>query len=121
MDTLYIGFTDSDLWTKTFLKKGFGHCCILIPLIDCWLQIDPTSKILELNILKDHQVVMSFHKFLRVQRKDFNYKYFPVKFCSCVTTIEYILGKRLWAITPYRLYKKLTGKFKEYFKTEEVL
>jgi len=120
MDTIYIAFTGSDLWHKVFLKKGFGHCCVLIAMENGWLQIDPTHGALQFKHLTDNNVSY-FTKLLRVKLPT-HYKFtgFSLKFVTCVTIIEYMLGKRMYSITPYRLYEKLTGKFKKTFKTQEI-
>jgi hypothetical protein len=120
MDTIYVAFKDGSKWTKHFLKKGFGHCSILVPFDNGWLEIEPTQKILHLDKLNDKDI-LSFNKVLRVNLKSFDYVSFPFKFCTCVTIIEYMLGKSLFAFTPYRLYKKLTGKYKDYFNTKEII
>jgi hypothetical protein len=120
MDTIYVGFRDGDKWTNRFLKKGFSHCSILIPFENGWLEIEPTQKILYFDAVSDRQIA-HFHKVVRVKIKDFQFSSFPIKFCTCVTIVEYMLGKNLHAFTPHRLYKKLVGKYRDYFNTEEII
>lgn len=118
--TFFVGFAKSDLWYKHFLKPGFGHCSVLLPCQDCWLEIDPTGIILQLHILSDVEVA-HFTKLLRVTVKANKFKGFPLKFLTCVTIVEYMLGRNLHSITPYRLYKKLTRVFKDFFQTHEII
>lgn len=120
MDTIYVGFKDGDKWTKHFLKKGFAHCSVLLPFQNGWLEIEPTQRILYFSELDDKQA-LNFTKILRVTIADFKFNRFPIKFCTCVILVEYMLGKSINAITPYRLYKILTGKLKNYFNTQEII
>lgn len=120
MDTIYIAFTHSNKWQKHFLKKGFAHCLVLIAMQNGWLEIDPTAGIMQFHARTDSQIA-HYHKLLRVTISGYKFKGIPLKFFTCVTMIEYMLGKSIHAITPYRLYKKLTGKFKKTFNTKEII
>lgn len=120
MDTIYVAFTNSDCWFKHFLKKGFGHCLVLLPCKNKWLEIDPSSNILQLNT-RTHSQIAKYTKVLKVKLNGHKFKGIPLKFLSCVTMVEYMLGKNINAITPYCLYKKLTGSLKKTFNTEEII
>lgn len=120
MDTIFVAFNKSDEWHKYFLKKGFGHCSVLIPCVDSWLEIDPCAGILQFNLLTDTQL-SHYTKLLRIQLKPQQFKSIYHKFFTCVSIVEYVLGKNTHSITPYSLYKKLTGNLKEIFNTEEII
>jgi hypothetical protein len=119
MDTIYIAFTDSDSWFKHFLKPGFGHCLVLLPFTEEWLEVDPSSTVLQFH-KRTHSQITHYTKILKVKLNGYNFKGIPLKFLSCVTMVEYMLGRNINAITPYRLYKKLTGSLKETFNTKEI-
>ena len=120
MDTIYVAFKHGDKWTKRFLKKGFSHCSVILCFANGWLEVEPTQRILFFNELNDKKLAQ-YTKVLKVNIKDFSYPRFPFKLCTCITLVEYMLGKKLGALTPYSLYKKLTGKFRNQFNTEEII
>lgn len=121
MDSIYIAFKKTTTWHKHFLKPGFGQCSVLLPAFEMeWLEVSPTCGILQFNIRTNAQIAKST-KILRVKLNGYHFKGIPIKLFNCVTMLEYMLGKNIHAITPYRLYKKLTGKFKKTFNTEEII
>lgn len=121
MDTIYVAFRDSDKWCKHFLKPGYGHCCVVIPIYDdTWLEVQAAYGILQFNIKTNSQLA-KYTKVLKVKINGYTFKGIPIKFLSCVRIVEYMLGKSIHAITPYRLYKKLTGSLKETFNTKEII
>jgi hypothetical protein len=117
---IFVGFRHGQKWTQKFLKKGFGHCAILVPFEKGWLELDPACNVLGISEISDKDVLKKYTVILRLDTKD-EYNNFPLKFCSCVTIVEYALGCNLKSFTPYRLYKKLIGKYKDVFKTEIIL
>lgn len=121
MDTIYIAFKKTTTWYKHFLKPGFGQCSVLLPAFEAdWLEVSPTHGVLQFNIKTNAQLAR-YTKILRVHLNGYHFKGIPLKFFNCVTMVEYMLGKNMHSITPYRLYKKLTGSLKETFTTEEII
>jgi hypothetical protein len=121
MDTIYVAFRHTTNWHRHFLRPGFGHCSVLIPAFeDGWLEVHPASGILQFNI-KTNSEIARYTKVLKVKVNGYKFKGFPIKVLSCVRMVEYMLGKSIYAITPYRLYKKLTGSLKETFNTKEII
>lgn len=120
MDTIFVAFSKSDNWFRHFLKKGFAHCSVLLPCEDGWLEIDPAIGILQL-IKRTDKEIAQYTKLLEVEIKDYKFRGIPLNLLYCVNMVEYMLGKSINAITPYRLYKKLTGKLKKTFNTREIL
>lgn len=104
-------------WYQRYLKDGFGHCVLLFKDDFNWIILDPTIFCLETIILphdlsenipkiysnKDRFSVLKIEVSLDKSKKTNKLITIP----SCTTAICYIMGVRMFALTPHMLYKKL--------------
>ena len=116
----WVGFRDASYFVRHFLKSDYQHVYILYKDGGKWIELNPRNHALEAFILpydpkkvdvpalihKDHG-----HPFLRLKieqrgRKQPNLNIFRT--IHCVNVVKYILGIRVWALTPYQLYKRLS-------------
>jgi hypothetical protein len=103
-------------WMQRFLKKGFGHVLLLTKDQYNWIYLDPHKLRLTCGI-PPYTVDDNLPKML----KDEGYTVIQVTFFdrdthkklrhsrlnNCVSFVKYAMGIKLWAFTPYGLYKKL--------------
>lgn len=126
MLVMYVMFRDapSQAWYRNILRAGFGHCSVLVQDKDKWILVEGIAKWLNVQVYSDKVIEsflqeMSQHRtIVKVQIKQLNYRGWRIWPFTCTTIAQYVLGKNLWCITPYGLYKKLTGKYKTKFNTE---
>ena len=101
-------------WTQFFLKPGFDH-------IQC-ITKDMSGYIL-INAARDGMVIYNVNKnsieeILKPLQKKYKVLYIKSKYISgrqfmgfrfftCVTLMKYIIGAKLFCVTPFGLYRKL--------------
>lgn len=112
----YVCFRRTDRWWGVFLKKDFGHCFVLINDGINWIEVCPRLKKAFISIIPvaaNEDLLKVYKKELREFvaielefSKDFKPKVF-IYAPTCVGFVKYVLGIRMWASTPYRLFKKL--------------
>lgn len=114
----WIGFRSAQYFVRHLMKKDFGHVYIICKDKFNWVQIDPRNASLEVYILpyKPEDDVPKIlnenlrHRFIRfhVEQKINKWPNLnPFKMIHCVNIVKYVLGIRVWAVTPYKLYRKL--------------
>ena len=114
--TYWVIFCKAPSIIKYFLKKDFGHVCVLTHDKYNWYIMDPAKTKWRINILAYtlEQDVPNILKnqstaMLRVDlyERDWarQHKYFGIT--TCVSNAMYAMGIKLWTFTPYGLYKKL--------------
>lgn len=112
----WIIFCKSNTFIKHFLKKDFGHVCVLTKDNHNWMLFDPAktqwrNKILPYTTDENVPRILSNQATAIVKitlyPRDFGrqHKYFGIT--MCVNHILYYLGLPLCVLTPYGLYKKL--------------
>jgi hypothetical protein len=112
----YVCFRKSDRWWGMFLKKDFGHCFVLINDGINWIEVCPRLRKAFISIIPvaaNEDILKMYHKeipeFVAIEM-EFSEKFQPkVLFYAptCVGFVKYVLGIRMWACTPYRLFRKL--------------
>jgi hypothetical protein len=128
----WVGFRDTQYFTKKILKKGFGHCYVIGRDQYNWVMIDPRNGALEVSILpyriEDDVAKMvnekEGHRFIKIEinreiKKWPNLN--PFRMIHCTNIVKYILGIHLWALTPYKLYRKLLRLNEQQMKKRNIL
>lgn len=112
----WIIFRASDRWYRRFLHTNFGHCFILTKDKYNWLEINQTLSRLRLTILpfannddvprkyKDH---LTYCQIVYVKLEKESTRKGMGMMPTCVGIVKHIMGLKLFALTPYQLYKKL--------------
>lgn len=113
----YVVFINSNHVLSPILKRGFTHAYVIEELECIYMAFDPTRHglnvfmpscdtshpLVDIMMEQDKSITV-----LRVLTKPGDKPLiFKPRILSCVSVIEYILGMRLGAVTPYGLYKKL--------------
>lgn len=114
----WVVFTRGTHWVNKVLKKNFSHCYVVTRDQYNWIVINPTRLYLDVQIKpvpldvdlaklirKPHDTVLKIEIYERASEVNFK----SIGLINCVTHVKYILGLRVRAITPFRLYKKLLG------------
>ncbi len=128
----WIGFRAAQYFIRHLMKKDFGHVYIIAKDQFNWVQIDPRNASLEVCILafKPEDDVPEIlnekygHRFIRVEVEQKINKWpnlNPFKMIHCVNIVKYILGIKMWAVTPYKLYKKLLKMTPRQLKKRRIL
>lgn len=113
----YIIFqTGKTHWITRWLKKGYSHILVVTHDDQNWIVYNPTRAMLQtmippfgLNLNPLEFFVQPEDKVLLIkfnERSELR-QYGCLGPLNCVTWAKYILGLRLWSLTPYRLYKRL--------------
>ncbi len=116
IDEEYLIFRDADArLAKNIFKNGFSHVQVLKRTDYGWIEIDPTwcqnkVKVLPFSVKDD--VVSAYKKIhqahaLKITNHVKKDKYNYVRFLCCVGSAQYVVNIRLFAISPYHLYKRL--------------
>ncbi len=121
---VFSGQTDLT-WLKC-LKPGFRHCYVLINDGERWTSIDPLSHVTEVAV--HHHVPTDFDLPDWLSRRGMtvvpafiqrNIKTpAPFMLFTCVEAVKRLLGlHRRFILTPWQLYKFLSGADYKYFQT----
>lgn len=114
----WVGFSNAPYWGARLFKKGYQHVYVLYKSGGKWIEINPRSHALEVFVLpysgekKLPQRLASNggHPFIRMKIEQ-KMKQHPLrnllKTLHCTNMAKYIVGVRMWAYTPYQLYKRL--------------
>ena len=116
--TFWIVFREGDFAIKRLFKRGFGHVYAITKDDFNWIGIDPQNRFLRFEILPyktDQDVAAAILnagscKILEVEIDGLESHMFslnPISLLNCVSQIKYLLGLRVLAQTPYRLYRRL--------------
>ena len=116
--TVWLIFRETKLPLLRFLRKPFGHVIGITRDDFNWLVVDPMHFRLRSFILdypaKENlpDIIKRHEKNVRILKIVIDDTYEPVhifrlSLFTCVSVMKYYLGVRLFAFTPYRLYKKL--------------
>lgn len=112
----WLVFTTSRHWIRYLLKPNFAHVYVLRRDEYNWFVLNPERLGLRAEIapLAAHQdLIRNWCKpHETVIKLEFKPRHTTTRFgwggfFSCVTLSRYILGLKLWALTPYSLCKKL--------------
>lgn len=111
----WLVFKHSEHWSQFFLKKGFGHCYIVMKDKFEWYVLDPKSYGINVQILgyslKDDVpriLKKQGHKVIKIITKNTDKQYFKLpRFVTCITLVKYFMGIKIFSLTPYQLFKKL--------------
>lgn len=103
-------------WITRWLKRDFSHIYLITRDEYNWLAMNPTRLYLQVFIPPERashpfpaNVIREGDTVLRItfRRRDDTRQFGSVGMLNCVTWARYILGLRLWCVTPYGLYRKL--------------
>jgi len=104
----------ADLWWLKALKPGFRHCAVVLHDGTHWINIDPLSHTMEVNV---SPVPASFNLPLllgqqghRVVATELTLKNTPAPWgiLTCVGVTKRVLGlRRRFIVTPWQLYRHL--------------
>lgn len=109
----YLMFMTSDYWLFKHLKKGFGHCVLLINDGYNWIWINPlvsrpTVEILNLAPNVKITEVESFKDLAKLRLVMAQPGLSCMPRLTCVSKAKDFLGLRgCWSITPWQFYKWL--------------
>jgi hypothetical protein len=134
VNTFWLVFRSGEHWFCKFLKKDFGHVYVLFHDKYNWVGINPRSYRLECKVLNfkpsddiGRQMHNKFgYKVIKVTtRVNCNRTINMQMFYSltCVSMVKYITGIRLFAWTPWQLYKRLRKMYgnKKYYAGVEFI
>lgn len=117
MRTYWLIFKPTYSWLGFFLHERFGHCLVCTKDNYNWLILDPKNSHLNWEIpaksVNDDfpKEVTNIYKYPIIKiTMDNIFKEPPswrFGFSTCVTVVCYIMGLKIKALTPYKLYKKL--------------
>ncbi len=113
----WVIFKSGDLWYQRYLRDGFGHCIVMFKDDFNWIVLDPTISCLKTVVLpydvsenvpgmyakKDRHTVLRVNSSIDPSKKTNMLITIP----SCMTVVSYIMGVKIFALTPHILYKKL--------------
>lgn len=112
--TCWLVFCAATHWVRGFLHKDIGHVFMVIRDDYNWILVNHQMTDYEGGILPYERKENVPSKLVKMGYRVLEVKY---KRCSsimrlpvilqCVTLVKFYLGIRLWAFTPYRLYKRL--------------
>ena len=112
----WIIFTKGNAWYTKLLKRGFGHMIVVTRDQYNWIILDPQHLMLKITIpaapvdkdlpraiAYEHDRIIKLSFCNRATHPSFGM--FGLR--TCVTMVKYMLGLRVWALTPYALFRKL--------------
>jgi hypothetical protein len=115
-NTFWIVFTDSNHWTKRYLRPHFAHCYVVTRDDYNWLVINPEQYFLRTEIapipadqdlitmiVKPQESVIKVDFLPRYKEKHLG----RFGLINCVSMTQYIIGTRIACLTPYGLFKSL--------------
>lgn len=102
---------------KRLFKDGFSHMFLVGTTTGHWVALDPRNSTMKIELIKkkkedtiEQLLADEECHCLEVHSKFIDKKWFsfnPFRMFTCVTLCRYMLGLKLFAITPYGVYKKL--------------
>lgn len=112
----FLVFTDSSQWIAKWLRPHFAHCYVLQRDQFNWFVLNPERLCLRAEIapLPAHEDLIK--RWCKptdtVLKLEFKPRHTTIRFgwgglFSCVTLVRYLIGLKLPALTPYRLFIKL--------------
>lgn len=116
MDNCYFIFRDGKNFFARYLKKGFGHCCVIYQYLNLYILIENSGTKVEITpILEDLDVFFDKLrsvwdvKIVKIQKSDekFYYKSIFNLFPSCVNFSKVVSCYHSRAQTPFALYQDL--------------
>lgn len=105
------------LWWLHFLKRGFRHCFVAVPVAGYWVVCDPLSHRTDLSLI-DRTGTVDLARWYRQQGLtvietpllDPPKKPAPWRPMTCVEAVKRVLGLRAPAVfTPWQLYRFLAA------------
>lgn len=111
----YLMFMTSDHWLFKHLKKGFGHCVVLVNDGYNWICFDPSiyqPRIKILNLLPTQKLaeVEGFKHFAKLRVVMSERKSGIMPRLTCVSKAKDLIGlKGCWSLTPWRLFSWLAN------------
>lgn len=116
--TIWICFRDAQFFIRHFTKKGFGHVYVLMRDEFNWMMLDPRNNSLHIELLpfnasEDVPTLIKKemgHTILKIIVEDKIQKWpnlNPFYMVQCVNIVKYILGIKVFAFSPYGLYRYL--------------
>lgn len=124
-------FKHSEHWSQTFLKKGFGHCYVVTRDKFEWYVLDPKSYGINVQILgyplsDDVPRILKNrgHKVIKLIIKNTDKQYFRLpRFVTCITLVKYFMCIKVFALTPYQLFKQLRcrSNFRNIIQSRELM
>ncbi len=108
---------DDDLrWFSRFLKRGFGHVCVVVLAGDYWISIDGGLGIPVIKVETDGDFDLAAHyrtsgcTVLEVEQRGVPIRA-PYFAANCVGLVKAVLCVRsFWTLTPWALYQYLRRK-----------
>jgi hypothetical protein len=119
----YVIFKDTKKWWGFFLKKGFGHCFLVLQSENKHLlQLDPLNHRLDIQMFHNFTKVKDITRLFKhchVVELETDHITTPNRLfwrCgafNCVNLVKHMLGVKCFAMTPYQLYKRLKKEVKD--------
>ncbi len=112
----WIVFTKGSHFIRHFLKEDFSHIYVITRDKYNWVILNPLRLHFSIEIApftikenvprlittdNDHVLKITMHK----RHADKQFRYFGLM--NCVSYVKYILGLRMYVLTPFGLYKRM--------------
>ncbi len=103
-------------WITRWLKRDFSHIWLLTKDEFNWIAINPTRRYLQFEILplsiaedpfKHYDIKAGAILKITFTNRDDKTQFGSVGLLNCVTWSKYVLGLRIWCLTPFGLYRRL--------------
>lgn len=114
MNEYYLVFSRGEHLVRKFLKKRFGHVFLITHDNYNWIKLNPAYDKFDWEILPLTREESPVEKFYAKQpciyikmKKKAQWFWFHFKIIQCVSMVKYVLGIKLWGITPWQFYKSL--------------
>jgi hypothetical protein len=112
----WVVFSESKHWSGNLLAKNCSHCYVITRDKFNWIKLDGQQRRLGVEILpyrhdEDAPRIEAKHlnKILHVKMYRGSTKgvHKLLGLTNCVTFVKYVLGVKVWSLTPYQLFKAL--------------
>lgn len=112
----WIVFTQGTHFISHLLKKNFSHVYLITRDKYNWIILNPLRLHLGFEIPAAHvnfdlprDMRQSFDNVIKITmyKRDSKKQFAHFGLLNCVTYVKYILGLRMYVLTPFRLYKRL--------------
>jgi len=116
MNECWIVFEKGDFWTKKYLKKGFGHLLVISKSDVNWYMFNPRIHGMDFQVCKSNPDIDLIESWRKQDVKivhityqgECNQSFFSfLKPGTCVNIVKYLTRLKVFALTPYGLYRKL--------------
>lgn len=103
-------------WITRWLKPDFSHIWLLTHDEFNWIAINPTRRYLQFEILPLRIQDNPFMHYniqaggivkITFKKRDDTLQFGTFGLLNCVTWSKYVLGLRIWCLTPFGLYRRL--------------